>query len=82
MTSSCSTWELRAKMSVFFAVFASVPDALAFVIVPEIAEREVAQLHEAVGHLGFADSLIVTDLEFSDSDDNADEPDNLLQAAE
>ncbi|SFN69026.1 Chain length determinant protein [Cohaesibacter marisflavi] len=62
--------------------FASVPDALAFVIVPEIAESEVAQLHEAVGHLGFADSLIVTDLEFSDSDDNADEPDNLLQAAE
>ena len=62
--------------------FASVPDALAFVIVPEIAESEVAQLHEAVGHLGFADSLIVTDLEFVDSNDNAEEPDDLLQAAE
>ncbi len=62
--------------------FASVPDALAFVIVPEIAESEVAQLHEAIGLLGFADSLIVTDFEFGDSNDNTEELDDLLQAAE
>lgn len=63
--------------------FASVPDAIAFVIVPEIADAEVAQLHEAVGHLGFADSLIVTDLEFGDTSDKIDEEQaSLLQAAE
>ena len=60
---------------------ASVPDALAFVLVPDITEAEVTQLHEAVGFLGFADSLIV-----ADSDQTGDcvdrENEELLRAAE